>query len=88
MIMRKEEYIDTMRRINWEIAKYLEYGFTPLNPKKNMFKLIGWRNLLTYSTNIEEDLKRFKKRGDEFNLCYISNLKDFIKNKTQYDTGK
>lgn len=85
MIMRKKEYIDTLKRINEEIAKYLEYGYTPLNPKEHMFELIGWRNKLTYSINIEEDLKRFKKSGDMFKLCYISNLRDFIKNRTQYN---
>lgn len=88
MIMRKKEYTDTLKRINGEIAKYLEFGFTPLNPKQHLFELIGWRNKLTYTINAEEDLKRFKNSGDEYRLLYVWNLKDFIKNKTQYDTSK
>lgn len=79
--MKKTEYIKTLQRINEQIVKYLEYGFTELNPKEHMFELIGWRNKLTYSINIEEDLKAFKRSWDEYKLQYVGNLREFLETK-------
>jgi len=79
--MKKSEYIKTMQRINEQIIKYLEYGFTELNPKEHMFELIGRRNKLTYSINIEEDVKAFKRSWDEYRLQYVGNLREFLETK-------
>lgn len=73
--MKKTEYIKTMQRINEQIAKYLENGFTELNPRQHMFELIGWRNLLTRKP---DKLKEFKKSRDEYKLQYVGNLREFL----------
>jgi len=86
--MKKSEYIKTMQRINEQIVKYLEYGFTELNPKEHMFELIGWRNKLTYSINIEEDIKAFKQSWDEYRLLYVKDLNTLLTYKSQYDPSK
>lgn len=74
--MKKSEYIKTLQRINEQIVKYLKNGFTELNPREHMFELIGWRNKLTYSINIEGDVKAFKKSWDEYKLQYVGELKE------------
>ena len=79
--MEKSEYIKTLQRINEQIARYLENWFTQLNPRQHLFELIGWRNKLTYSINIEEDLKAFKQSWDEYKLLYVGNLREFWETK-------
>lgn len=76
--MKKSEYIKTMQRINEQIVKYLENGFTELNPKEHMFELIGWRNLLTRKPDV---LKAFKESWDEYKLQYVGNLREFLETK-------
>jgi hypothetical protein len=46
-----------------------------------MFELIGRRNKLTYSINIEEDIKAFKRSWDEYKLQYVGNLREFLETK-------
>jgi hypothetical protein len=46
-----------------------------------MFELIGRRNKLTYSINIEEDVKAFKRSWDEYRLQYVGNLREFLDTK-------
>jgi hypothetical protein len=46
-----------------------------------MFELIGRRNKLTYSINIEEDIKAFKRSWDEYRLQYVGNLREFLDTK-------
>jgi hypothetical protein len=76
---KKDRYIETLNRINEQIAYYMKEWFTPLNPREHLFELLGWRNYLSYWAWTEsERLKKFKQSNAEYTLLYMRNLKDLL----------
>ena len=85
----KNKYIEALKRINEQIATYIQQWETPLNPKQHLFELCWWRNYLVYWTGTEkEKYDKRKKSWDEYRLLYVKDLNTLLTYKSQYATSK